>query len=301
VFLQHVHGIISEYAYKMTLGQLHQVFAYKIEAVPEEHQLSDVERHEPDGTNFFVTRRDGKVVPISVEQMKDGKTKSHQNLHDIGMADHNVTHWTSAEGCSCQYITSYGMPCRHILSIWVFHPKPWYCTFLSLYNHRWISDFQGINIYEECVECDDGDDVEETQCYKQCMRMMKSNGFKPVFYDAATLKISSFSGSFMMLKYGHYNQGGWHIAKMTATEVSDEMELYFLFTDKRKAPWLCDQKKMLKHLKRGQECATRSWFLLQKEQLAQPTSGIANPVATDSRSGRKQSKRHKPAAGGPLS
>ena len=305
VFLNQVHGIISEYAYTMTLGQLHQVFAYTLECVPSEHKLSDTERFEPEGTNYFVARRDKNATAISVEQLSDGKTKSHQNLYDIGMADHANTHWTTFQSCSCQYITSYGMPCRHMLAIWVFQPKPWYCTFLSLYNHRWVNNLinNGIDVYEkiaECQECDD-DDVEETACYNQCMRMLKSNGCKPLFPDAATLKISSFSGGFMALKYGSPNQGGWHIAKMTATEYSDEMELFFLFTDRRTALWLCDPRKMLKQLKRGQRCETRSWFLVQKEQLSQPTGGVVNPAPIDQRRGRPQVTRKRPAGGGPLS
>ena len=178
--------------------------------------------------------------------------------------------------------------------------------FLQLIAERWIAKHD-VDIYA-CTDCGVEDEPDNnlpdpTACYANLKDVLHSNMFEYRQVNAAELDISKYDKTYMMLKYGTPEQGGWHIAYMSSTEEKDEMQLHFCFSDNKRALWLCNTKLLVSQPPSYyKKLPSRSWFLIQESTPGQS----ANPAAVSNPAnvrvpGRPQTKRKGPMAGGPLS
>ena len=313
LFIGETETYLTPYAYQLLCAQLGLMFAYKVDIMPDEDVRSNCKRLEPAGTNYLVTLVQQSPVGVTpVSRKRDGRTATHENKADLGLQDVSPTHWVCLPGfedrrpwCSCQYPTSYGAPCRHLIAA-RYYVNPHGSggeQFKSLFAQQWMKD-------TACLPCvpagrasaSEYTPDDKTACYADAVSKMRINGFKPRVLSEHPVDISAFDDTFMMLKYGKRNQGGWHVAHMTATDDKDVMQLHFCFSDNKSAEWLCTPPLMVKlPLKADREEASRSWFLLEKLEPEQPSTGtgIGNP-STSRSVGAPQRKRKAPAQG-PLS
>ena len=312
--IREVERFVSNYAYRLVLGQQSLVWNYKVEIMPEADERSDASRDEPEGTNFLITYIGGNEVGLAAPMhTSDGKTKSYDSATDCGATDIVKSHWTSPTNCSCQFTSSFGVPCRHILCVRLFGLQPYLAVgqamppLSELFVNRWVTDVpDDINIYEEAPE--DVQDTDPSTSFVNLKSVLDANGYQGHYVnDFKGFDIHSYDQKFMALKYGHPNQGGWHIGKITKTAVKDEVQLSFIFSDQTEPFWVCDtdlcilggKNKGLAHTSRHRK---HSWLLLEPKPLATPTvaDGLSNPSSKQPRE-RPQNKRRSPANGGPLS
>ena len=318
-FVTDLRTAVSEYAFNLMSTQFAQVHAYKIEPIPDDDPRSDKSRNEPTGTNFFVVR----IVSESNTALTDetapqgpdggalgqnGRTKSHESSTDYGFYDTCVLHWVSAICCSCQYLTSYGVVCRHIFYVRLFHPSSRDAPLLDVIAERWRVRSEA----DFCDECDDdlqdGDvaaevvSTEPSKCFNGLTKVLQENGYDVMRgVDPKTLKINEYDGGHIAIKYGHRRQAGWYIARMEATENGSVMKLHFEFGRKYEvAEWESDF--MVSHMtslpiKISDMQVKKSWLLVQEKPVG-TASVTTNPAARAP--GRPQEKRRVPF-GGPLS
>jgi hypothetical protein len=305
-FIKACKPVISAYAFKLLLGQFSQVYEYTVEPVPSDDDRSDEKREEAPGTNYLLTRIDRLAGVEEMAMTSKGRTKSHGCHTDCGFRDVCITHWTSADNCSCQYFYSYGMICRHSLAVRLTHPLAPHTDLQRLFHDRWVDPSS--YLHDVCAPVDNSsasegdagsDEDDPTTCFMDLERTMRINGFKPSRVYVDKFDIREHDGKHIALKYGTRSTGGWHIAKMTWNGNVNEMELYFLFSDKQRAQWLCDINLMVQDPKYYQKHPGRSWLLLEQHTPDTPNAVPRNPPSQ--RSGRSQTKRKKPKAGGPLS
>ena len=315
LFVQEVKPYVSAYAFKLLLGQLSQVYAYAVTAMPDEDARSDKSRKDVPGTNYLVTRNSmvvaGNDTTIGVglpELSTDGKTKSHDCCTDCGFSDSCASRWTTEDICSCQFGTSFGIPDRHVLAVRIYkmHTAPHArCTpFRDLFAERWITK-HSVDLYasdheDEDVPFEDGEG-DPTACFLGLRKVMHDNLFDIKSVTPDGLNIAEHSGCYMAIKYGRPDQSGWHIALMTQTPTQDVMELFFCFSDMTRPNWLCDVRHMVKLPFRHFESQRMfSWLLLQSSKPGeQPASSVRNPRNTRGK-GRPQTRRKVASGGGPL-
>ena len=329
MFIAETETYITPFAYQLLCAQFSLLFSYSVEPMPENDARSDAQRNEPAGANHLVTfqqngtARMAKVGVAPPLRRADGATASHNMSSDLGLQDTTATHWVCLPGfeqrppwCSCQYISSYGAPCRHIIAVFcATRPhSPGGAVFESLFEQRWMKREKQPAASQlcdgpQCQPCagpSNGNPVngpaDKTACFADATIKMKINGFKQRMLPAdQPLNIHEFDGTFMMIKYGRRNQGGWHVARMTAEEVADVMHLSFCFSDNAEASWWCTPELYANALRPDIELPKRSWLLLEHLMPDQPAAGtgIRNPRPRVQR-GQPQSVRKRPAAGGPL-
>ena len=125
LFIGETETYLTPYAYQLLCAQLCLMFAYKVDIMPDEDVRSNRNRLEPAGTNYLVTLVQQSPVGVTpVLRKRDGRTATHENKTDLGLQDVSPTHWVCLPGfedrrpwCSCQYPTSYGAPCRHLIAV----------------------------------------------------------------------------------------------------------------------------------------------------------------------------------------
>jgi hypothetical protein len=266
-FLLDVQKHITPHAYSLALGQVAQIMSYSVQPAPGAA-----------GEDLFLVTRQIDSDDVGVQRMEkhtNGRTKSHAIATDIGFRDTRRDHVVSSDTCSCQYPTAFGIPCRHILCVRTFKPEAVGNAFEDLFASRWIrKELRPSEAFEEpTIDPEYPDDP--TVCYVALTDLMDTHGLEPREMSPTTssFAINIYDQSYMAIKYGPTMQGGWHIAWMTAREVCDEMELYFLFSDKKRALWLCDTELMAKSPKYYESLPPRSWLLLTEKNLYsfQPT------------------------------
>jgi hypothetical protein len=316
-FLTEARAAVSEYAYDLMRPQFAQVHAYTHRPVPDDDPRSDKSRGEPKGTNFFVERivseANGILTDETAPQGPDGgevgangKTKSHENKTDYGFYDTCLIHWVSADRCSCQYLMSYGVLCRHIFHVRLFKPLPDCTPLQDLCAERWrIRD--EADFCEECEE--EGEDVpaedtstEPSKCLAGLSKVLRENGYETTSgVDPDKLQIDTYDGYHIAIKYGNRKQAGWYIARMETTENGAVMKLHFELSNKYEvATW--PTEFMVAHMIAEPTNFTamhpkKSWLLVHQKPVG-TGSVTANPQ--DRAPGRPQEKRRAPFAG-PLS
>lgn len=291
---------ITSHAWRMAVGQLAQHTGYDVHPVPDDDVRSDKSRYEKTGTNFLVTAQHTDIAIKPPPLAADGRTKK-EGYHvstDVGFGDSAHVFWVRLGVCECQYATSHGVECRHSMAVRLRNSEL-HVPFLQTVAERWHT-----RKAEETVAAPRGvpeDSGPVTDCYVSLERVLQINGFQAAdVSDIDSVNIKEYEGEYIMIKYGRKNQGGWHLARlMDHGGDDDEMGLYFHHGSKEEnADWICDTALMIHPpMHHSDRHASRSWFFVQQRNLPQHTMA-SNPELM--RSGRPQSKRKRPASGGPL-
>ena len=308
--------MVTEYAYKMLLGQMSQILAYTVQPMPESDPRSDVNKGYLPGTSYLV-KLEASSSPGSAasfmsfkgpDRHKDGSTNRCNTATDYGLADMRPVHWTTPKACSCQYTTSFGIPCRHILAVRFHYPDAVTTNLDMLFHLRWI------NAYEEetlCVPIEgqhDSQNKEPTVCYRH-LKEQQCDKFGFTWYfpsDLTNFNIQAYIGEYLAFKYGNPNQGAWYIAKICKSTVVNQpnvVRLTWPFDPRHGAAeaWVCCCSKAVKEheLQYWRQQPKHSWVLLKPVEPQKPDGvQILNPPAQ--KAGRPQVHRKRPAAGGPL-
>ena len=321
-FIEETKSYLTPHAYQLVLAQLGMLFAYEVRPMPDDDERSDTKRLEPVGTNYLVTFRHQSDVGVQAPlRASDGHTASHNIKTDLGLMDVAYTHWVCLPGfqggkpwCSCQYPSSSGIICRHQISVY-YHKRPHGSggtEVESIFAQRWMTrnkhfgarSLPGDSAVTPCPPtAQTSSQYDSTACYADAKAKMRMHGFQPrVLPVGKPFNIKDYHGTFMMLKYGARQQGGWHVAHMESHEEDDAMHLNFCFSDQTTAEWLCVPDNMAKlPLRPDRELAKKSWFLLQQAEPAQPTSGVDIRNPTCSRSNGPGQRKRKQNSHGPMS
>ena len=316
-FIQDVQPLVTAYAFKLLLSQLAQVLAYRVTPVPANDTRSDAMRGETPGTNFLVTRVSGGTASLEVALTDTGTTSTYDQELGCGIGDVHTVHWTSATYCSCGFLVSFGVPCRHIICLRVAEPLTGTTPLVELFEELWrirpTADLVvGVEDNSDAAsgEADEDDDddfelIKPSACYANLAQVIRTEGKQAMHVskqertDWVEKTIKNYDGYFMALKYGSKDQGGWHVAKMTGFPAgTGEMNLHFPNErdGRQEARWLCDISLMIKTpLDKGAKYPARSWLLLEEYELQAPISGIANPSSSRG-PGRSRTSRGKSLA-----
>ena len=111
-------GKITEFAYDLLTSQGMQAMQYEVR---EQEGSADVP---PDGGTpepvYTVTRIQGKQEADDLKLDDDGYIAEDgiPFEEEYGLIETSSNRWTTCKSCSCQYVTCFGLPCRHMIRIY---------------------------------------------------------------------------------------------------------------------------------------------------------------------------------------
>ena len=112
--IQDIQEKITPYAYDLLKAQASQTLRYQyVDEIAGQYEGADV---------YFVRPADN-VAPLREEQAfafeEDGAPCNFGHYDDFGIGDQAkvIGHWTTVNWCSCQFHSSYAIPCRHTLML----------------------------------------------------------------------------------------------------------------------------------------------------------------------------------------
>ena len=326
LFITSMQGIITGYAYDLLLAQFGQCMLYTYTPVPSD--LLPYSIMNPPNSHFYVSRS-GDLTRNSIEHHNNGST-SNSSTADIGIGDEHRSRITSIESCSCQLLTSGGIPCRHIICL-IIRLDPHHACFSSmrkfkeLFHTKWLKELQAAQPPAadggDCSECDDDEDDAHTPCFLS-MRSMLYKGFeidalgtaelREVLYlpaddtNGGTMHQSAF-GKTILIKWGTVRQGAWHLATIEKYEPKAGHSFSFVpnccltfpYTDSQTvAMRLTTDAYLPMHVPSSfQKLPKYSWCLTKAASLSDFVPGKRLPGPSDRSKGRPPSKRFKPAWG----
>ena len=276
----------------------------------------------PAGTQWWVQRSDSDDL---VAEDATGNTCFVCDF-DSGLKDSVAWRVTTHKVCSCQYQLRWGVPCRHMLHLWMSRPNPQPCPFLDLFNVRWVKatsdqlyDYKRSlgNLAPPAAAASVTTEADQTpaspaqisKCYNSLMAALDKHGYRPdpskmTFDDDEDFVVDDFIGSTIVFKYGTVK---WYLARVLA--LSDDMcnsgfncRIYF---------WLDDEKIIGVGLRSSKQVTffdpsneqqahpRESWLPVKEAALHLNGEGLgeAHSPARSSGSGRPKEARFAPAYG----
>ena len=143
---------ITDYAYQLLISQFQQCLAYSYSfSVGERYACTDI----PLELQCIVNRIAALPTGVQCNFDASGRVVAKHCKLDYGLQDAQRSHWTTIDDCSCGYLQSYGVLCRHILCLRVRLPVD-HISFVSLTsNDQVLQLFSGKWLQRTVAELDE--------------------------------------------------------------------------------------------------------------------------------------------------
>lgn len=335
--------VLTPYGYSLLVAQVNQIMRYEVEMMLEAIQGDDDSVNSSSGDKYrvYVAGTEVSKSPEASFKANDRTVMEACCASDYGVGDDVRYRIVSADGCSCQLLECQGMVCRHQMAVRFKHPGSMICRSLVSQIHPIFK----VGPYREgpsqplppqqvpvpvhtttmpnavprrtatAAPLPSPTSSLPTMCFNGLQLMLK-RGFTPVALSVEqalsvipTQTPPHFQQpppSFICMKWGRRDLGGWHIARVLPLEPGDDRQwncrVFTPFTDQqvvcaRLSPMqLVNIATILPNV----TFTNLSWFKVVMNHPATPSSstvaGLQNPT-TGGGVGRPQTKRFKPGHG----
>lgn len=324
-WMQGVSQILTPYAITLLLGQLNMSMTYASHYI-EEGVYSDAAKGAPPGTTWWVkgTSRTRTVLAST----KSNGMVIYDCDFDKGTADSVTQRWTTHTSCSCQYDICWGIPCRHILHLWMQRHCPSKIMFYQLFNTHWINvnpeqfyDYQrklgsmadqAPASYEATVPLQMLPGTEKVStCYRHLIASMDKHSYKPAYEcffagDESVFDIGFYIDTTITFKYG---TAKWYLA-VVRTATNEQIQQgyncqihFWLEKDNATIAAHLTASYMVSNFDPNNESQVHrqySWMPVKPTELhltQAEMNEVTSPNKKPTKKGRGQEKRFKPLFG----
>ena len=322
-FLTAVRPLISPYAFDLVSAQFSQSVAYtstpmKGEGVWRSAMCAETGRvlDQWNNTVWSVARQDG-AQDVRATTKSDGQ-RCYECAFDTGSADARTARATTYWHCSCQYQCSYGVPCRHMLHLWLTHPLPNVTEFYKLFNMRWFMCSADAlydvarnanQLRQSAPAASSSADVQPppsatpSPCYTALVGAMDKHSYVPAVNmfttgcDDNDFDLAPYIGATIVHKYGSVN---WYLAKVSRAPAdahgSHNVQLHYHLTDKNVANAFIGASNQVNFFNSRDQQAVQprgAWMPVKMREL-RPSAAAAAAVTDPAYSpalGRPQQRR----------
>jgi hypothetical protein len=323
-FMNGIEAVLSPYALQLLRQQLNQAIAYS--SAPVGEGPFALYAAKAPGSLWCVCREQCADVTPSY----DGGAMCYQCKFDHGADDAHTERITSHTGCSCQYLESYGVPCRHQLHVWLTKPQvgpP--VPFVSLINTRWITctpeqyydllrkhgsmsqSAPGPSMAPAAALPAAGAASTRSRCFTSLMQAIDKHSYKPDhecmrFGSDDDFNVSEMMGKMIVYKWGPIS---WYLARVHKLAPNQGGEghnclLTFDLSDGKEAAVALYPSNQVQFFNTLDETATQaqySWMPVKQVQLDASqdvaASAITSPKKRKPGGGRPPHVRWAPAVG----